>query len=445
MEKFKKGEMLNAIASLAQINDTIIKSNHLNEEAVVETLTDCQNMAIRIGSCIEEYYDDCGTETIHTLEEYCEDIYQISLAVGNSNDYKKIAKRVRKHLTNISHRIKYDLPDDKKEIVFLPYKASMWDSLESVWKKACEDPDCDTYVVPIPYYDKNPDGTFGMEHYEADEYPDYVSITSYKEYKIAERKPDVIYIHNPYDGANFVTSVHPDFYASKLRKYTDTLIYIPYFVAINDNVERHFCTTPGVLLAHKVIVQSEKVRDIYIEEIHKYEKEYDCKGIFGNIEEKIVAGGSPKFDKVMSAKLEDYDIPEEWNKLIINPDGSRKKVVLYNTTIKAMLTNTAKMLDKIEDVLNVFKNNPEVTILWRPHPLLKSTLKAMRKEYYERFEKIENEFVKEGWGIYDTTSDMYRAITLSDAYYGDMSSVVELYKRTEKPIMIQNPNILERA
>ena len=34
--------------------------------------------------------------------------------------------------------------------------------------------------------------------------------------------------------------------------------------------------------------------------------------------------------------------------------------------------------------------------------------------------------------------ELDRAIALSDAYYGDPSSVVHLYKQTGKPIMIQN-------
>lgn len=443
MEKFKKKEMLEAIASLSQINDTISRSNSMNAQAVVDTLTDCQNMAIAIGSCIEEYYSDCGAETVRALEEYCEDIYQMSLVASDTNQCKRIAKKVQKQLVSISNRIKYDLPDDKKEVVFLPYKASMWDSLESVWKKADADPGCDAYVIPIPYYDKNPDGTLGTMHYEADEYPDYVPITSFNDYNIPERRPDEIYIHNPYDECNRVTSVHPAFYSSELRNHTDMLVYIPYFVAINDNVERHFCTMPGVFYAHKVIVQSEKTREIYIEELLKYEKEHDCKGAIGNIREKIVAGGSPKFDKVMEARLEDFNIPEEWSRFIENPDGSRKKVILYNTTIESMLVDTNKMLDKIEDSLKVFMSNPEVVLLWRPHPLLKATLKSMRWEYYERYEQIERKYISEGRGIYDDTSDMYRAITLSDAYYGDWSSVVELYKRTGKPIMIQNMNIMD--
>ena len=43
---------------------------------------------------------------------------------------------------------------DKKEVVFLPYKASMWDSLESVWMAAKEDEDYIARVMPIPYFDK---------------------------------------------------------------------------------------------------------------------------------------------------------------------------------------------------------------------------------------------------------------------------------------------------
>jgi len=45
--------------------------------------------------------------------------------------------------------------------------------------------------------------------------------------------------------------------------------------------------------------------------------------------------------------------------------------------------------------------------------------------------------------IYDDTSNLHRAITWSNAYYGDSSSVVQLYKATEKPVMIQNPEIVK--
>ena len=39
---------------------------------------------------------------------------------------------------------------------------------------------------------------------------------------------------------------------------------------------------------------------------------------------------------------------------------------------------------------------------------------------------------------------MNRAIAVSDAYYGDQSSLVALYRKTGKPIMIQNADVREK-
>ena len=153
-------------------------------------------------------------------------------------------------------------------------------------------------------------------HYEGEQYPSYVPVTLWEEYNISEHRPDIIYIHNPYDECNHVTSVHPAFYAKELKKYTDMLVYIPYFVSLNSNVGEHFCVLPGTLYADRVIVQSENVRNIYIEQFHKFESARCCKGRFGNAEEKFIALGSPKYDKVLSIKREDVNIPVEWKELI---------------------------------------------------------------------------------------------------------------------------------
>ncbi len=440
MNKIKKKEMIKLIESLTDVNEAIAINKCLDFNNVICALTECQQAAISIGNCIESYYSEYG-DIVNILESYCEDVYNLSIKIQNEFERPKYTKKIRKKLTDVKNKIYYLLPEEKKEIVFLPYKASMWDSLESVWKKSSVDESCNTYVIPIPYFDKNPDGTLGEMHYEGNEYPDYVSITSYEEYDIAERRPDEIYIHNPYDGYNKITTVSPEFYSKELRKHTDMLVYIPYFVAYNSNVEKHFCTLPGVIYSHKVIVQSEKARDIYIDEIHRFESEFNCKNAFGNVEEKIIAGGSPKYDKVMEAKREDFVLPESWTKLIYAADGNKKKVVLYNTTIKAMLMNPEKMMKKIEDVFEKFKSNTEVTLVWRPHPLLKASLKSMRDDYVKQYEMIEKKYVADGWGIYDDSSDMYRAIVWSDAYYGDGGSVAEIYKKTGKPIMLQNVDV----
>ena len=442
MMRYKKKELLKIVSSLGEVNHLIIENaEHANTDSIMEALRNCQESAITIGTYLEGCYEEKTAGSVHMLEDYCEVVYQMSLALDNPNQIKKLAKKVQKQLFQITSQMKCDIPDDKKEIIFLPYKASMWDSLESVWRAVSEDDKCEAFVIPIPYYDKNPDGTLGQFHYEGNDYPDDVPVTDWQEYCIPERRPDAIFIHNPYDQCNYVTSVHPDFYASNLRKYTDLLVYIPYFVAINDQVEKHFCTTNGVLYAHKVIVQSKKVRQTYIKEFHKFERDNNCKGAFGRIEEKVVALGSPKYDRAAYPRKEDYEIPGDWETVIRKPDGSKKKVILYNTTIESTLKESEDMLDKIEDVLKLFENDQETVLLWRPHPLLKTTLESMRPDLLEHYIQIEERYKNGGWGIYDESADLYRAIAISDAYYGDMSSVVELYKQTGKPIMIQNVKV----
>lgn len=77
--------------------------------------------------------------------------------------------------------------------------------------------------------------------------------------------------------------------------------------------------------------------------------------------------------------------------------------------------------------------------------MLVVTIKSMRPDLYGEYMEIVKIFQKENWGIYDESSDIDRAIIVSDAYYGDMSSVVELYKVTGKPIMIQNCEEMENV
>lgn len=47
---------------------------------------------------------------------------------------------------------------------------------------------------------------------------------------------------------------------------------------------------------------------------------------------------------------------------------------------------------------------------------------------------------KDSWGIWDDSSDLHRALSLSDGYYGDWSSLVALYVATGKSVVIQDVN-----
>lgn len=448
MQKSKRIQIENMLELLNRAHDSVKRALETkNNDVALELLEQCQDSAIQIGGMIEESIGE-NFITVEFLENYCELLYKAYESIRqkqlvNSN---KIYKNLRKELIRIENSVKNDI-QVRLKAVFLPYKASMWDSLESVWKMADEDPNCNTYVVPIPYFDKNPDGSFKEMHYDGNQYPSYVPITSWEEFDIAAEHPDVIFIHNPYDEFNYVTSVHPAYYSKELKNQTDCLVYIPYYILEEvdpnnkdavENIE-HFCTVPAVVYADKVIVQSKGWRRIYIDVMTKT-MGADTRHVW---EKKILGLGSPKLDKVHTTGRSDLDIPEEWLKIIVNPDGSWKKIIFYNTSVSALLQHGEKMLEKMQYVFDVFKENKdEAALLWRPHPLIKATIESMRPQLWMEYDKVVKAYIEEGWGIYDDTADINRAIAVSDVYYGDRSSVVKMYEETGKPVILQDVEIL---
>lgn len=448
MRSFQRQQLLDIVSSLhilhRETRETLAKRDY---PTVRTALSDCQEAAIIIGNTVETL-EGAGTEAVPRLEQYCEALYQISIQLDRISP-QKFYKTLESILIKAENAIAHI--HVKKEIVFFPYKASMWDSLESVYLAAKEDEDCDVYVVPIPYYELKTDRSLGQMYYEGDEYPQTVKITDYRLYNLEERHPDVIYIHNPYDEFNNVTCVPERYFSKNLRNHTNCLVYIPYFILDeiepdNQNVidsMSHFCFVPGVIYAHKVIVQSEKMRQIYINEYIKAAKSIGLPAERREVERKILGIGSPKLDKVQNTRKENLDVPKEWLRLIEKPDGTRKKIIFYNTSISALLRNDEKMLEKIQSVFRMFKeNSDEFVLLWRPHPLIASTIKSMRPQLWVAYEKLVEKYKEENWGIYDDSADMDRAVVLSDAYYGDPSSVVHVYRKTGKPAMIQDVRIL---
>ena len=99
-----------------------------------------------------------GTQPVVLLEQYCEMLFLV-----NNGDLSD--KHLRKQLIKIENSVKHELKL-RIEMVFLSYRASMSDSLETIYLAAKNNPDYDAYWIPIPYYKRKSDGTFGTMHYE---------------------------------------------------------------------------------------------------------------------------------------------------------------------------------------------------------------------------------------------------------------------------------------
>lgn len=430
MRKTQKKEILDILNSLQEaheeIKETLAQKNHTYAQ---DMLTECQTAAVSLGETIEKSEGE-GHVCVLRLEEYCELLFCVheDITSGNINE-NKVYKMLRRQLIKIENSVKNDIAV-RKEIVFFPYKASMWDSLESIYLAAKADPDCDAYCVPIPYYNLNPDRSFGQMHYEGGEYPEGIEVTDWQTYNFEERKPDVIYIHNPYDDWNLVTSVPPRFYSSNLKKYTDCLVYIPYY-ATSGGMSGGQRLCPAYINADYIVIQSPKLKDYFDERIP---------------DEKFLPFGSPKFDRVLNKCKNSPKPPEEWKEKMYDKDGRKKRVIFYNTSLGDMLTNTENFLKKMEFVFKCFEEREDVCLLWRPHPLMDATLGSMRPEFRTAYETLKKKYIESGLGIYDATSDVTDTVALSDAYIGDAgSSITSLFGVAGKPIFILDNSILEES
>jgi len=344
---------MNCIDTLQKANGKMLK---IDSTARVDFLTQCQEMAIMVGTEIDKIEGE-GIVTVSYLEQYCEEIYLMSVA-ADRGDLIQAQKRAHALLGQIKDSILTDISDSPAEVVFLPYKASMWDALDSVYRAAMSDGNCNVTVMPIPYFNINPQGEVLAVEYEGALFPKDIKITDFRDYNLEAMHPDVIFIHNPYDEWNRVTQVPKEYFSSTLVNCTEHLVYIPYFVTKGDTIKDDYCYMPAVRNAWRTFVQSEAVRECYIKS--------------GVEPKRIVALGSPKFDMVLQMQENPPAIPKEWE---VSLKG--KKVFLLNTHLNSIINEAEKTIKKLHQLFELFGKREDEALLWRPHPLSIQTAKSM--------------------------------------------------------------------
>ncbi|WMJ90187.1 hypothetical protein [Anaerocolumna sp. MB42-C2] len=377
MRKFQREQILELLQTLREANLELKKQT--SPEVAKSLFGDVKEFTTSVVAFIDT---NAGvrTQAAELLLTYSKTIAS-ALVADNPNEF---LSQLQRQLPPIEAAVR-KLKVDKIEIAFFPYNLSMWDSLESIYFAAKSDPNCDVYCVPIPWFERDKNGRIINAHFDGDQYPKNIEISDWQKYDVEARHPDVIFIHNPYDAGNYVTTVHPDFYSKRLRNLTDLLVYVPYFVT-GETIPEHFASCNACLYAHKVIVENEKVLKTYIS---AYKKEVG--NHFGKPEEKFVSLGSPKYD-AMAHTAEEYELSQEWHNVLYNADGSKKKVVFYNTSISAALTDSETYLDKLRSVIETFKHLDDSVLWWRPHPLLSATFKSMRPKLSVEYEQIVSDY-----------------------------------------------------
>lgn len=291
-------------------------------------------------------------------------------------------------------------------IAFLPYKRSMWNSMESVYEE-CKASGAEVHCMPIEY-------ACLKENKEVD----YITTDYFMFGDIAERidsleHADYIAIHYQYEDHNKVTNMLPKYFTKALKeRYGAKIVYLPYGIGMG---EGHFALQPGCKHVDYAFLESE-------EQAERFIAGWLTQGIDFN--GRCWGYGSAKLDAMDKLSAE---IPEEWKDQI----GNRMVVLLLNS-LGPFLKSPFAHMDAYEHyAFNEVKDGNAV--IFRPHPLLRTTIKSMRPDTANRYDFLLQMLESLDHVIIDESEYLERALGVSDRLISDMSSVVPMWKETGKP------------
>ena len=277
-------------------------------------------------------------------------------------------------------------------IIFLPYKRSMWDSMESVYQE-CLASGARAYCVPIPYY--------LMKHpKEAERVVSDRELfdIGYDVSLLEEVKADFVVIHYPYDHSNKVTSMLPEYHTAELRKYGN-VVYIPYSCT---NM-RMLRVQPGIANVDYAFLKTEAEANAFVAEWKEYGVDFTGRA-FGL--------GSPKMDAINKCEHQADDI---------------KTTVVINS----LMPYLRDPFNKIEQYKGIILEelNAGHRVIFRPHPLLRQTIKSMRLDTQEKYNELLKWIIHSGGSI-DESEFLESTLAQADILISDPSSVLEMWQST---------------
>ena len=437
-----RGAVLKFCSMLREIHSVIRATGENGTADLREILMQSQENVISLGTRIESESGE-GTATVKQMEGYCELLYNaavFSMEDVDNGAWHELMKKMDRSLSAIEETAAEELKD-YREILFLPFRSDLWDTMKPFYDKAIENPMNRVHVMPLPFYDRRADGGLGKLNYETDSYPDGLPLTDYRSYDIPRRHPDAIYIQNPYDQCSYVYMLPPEYFTSELKRHTEQLVYIPYFRIgeySRDDMKLikttdYFVKVPGLIHSDRVIVESDAMKELYCDMLTEFCGE-ETRGLW---DDKITVFVEPP-----KTGLDEKDIPDEWRSALCKPNGVRKKAVLFVNAVCSMYQYKEKAIQKLKQSLQVFYDNRDsVALIWRPQPAIRRSAKVFDRSLWLEYRSIVDGYLAGGWGVLDETDDERTAVRLADAYYGDPDPVMQRCRTMGKPVMIWNTDI----
>ena len=439
-------EMKEYLADSVEIIHEILlnRDSGLSYEDIITYLSELQNNIVSFGTLAESIKgEDCNT--VKLLEQYLEVIYKVAKYVQKfdesinyeasaENKYAECDEEVKDTFASISEAIDSEIVN-RRSVLFLPVKAKHFGSMRMAYEMETATPDTDVYVMPLPYYYKEYDGSFKDEmHIDTEEFiKANIPVTDYSRFDLSLLCPEKIYINSAYDEYNMAVSVDTRFYARNVKKYTEKLIYIPYFKLMEfDRTNypcwynmQYYCTVPGVVMADKVYVQSENTRKVYIDKLNEWV-------------------GDEKYTDIWEQKIDVYtDGFEEHSEDELRDAGSKKTIVWF-VSAGSLAEFGDKYIEKAYRNLDVFAlSKDKLKVLLISEPFLDEMIKTYSDELYKKWTGFIDEFNRSGIGevVSQVEEKSVEALLRANAYYGDPSYICKDFILMKKPVMLQNVEV----
>lgn len=431
-----KNLLRDAFKKLQQMANEI-KPQFYESGEVAERLSQMQQLVIDIGSLIENIKGE-GTETVTSLEQLCEAIYQMSIGTSGMDVKEYIDKSKKTFEREILCR---------KEVVFIVHKSEEWKYVQWYFNNTKNVEKMDAYIVAVPYYYKKYDGTCYDAKYELEKIKQVVrsfngtdeNVVDNEQFDIALHHPDIIVIQNPCDEWNNTITLAKDYYSSTLQKLTDKLVYIQSFKVEEFTEEsyrewhnmKYYCTMPGVVRADEVYVQSESMRRLYIKKLTEFTKE-NMRDVWEN--------------KIYNVKLymKENNRSANFTRNINDELLYRKKIAFY-VQIGSIIEYGVQMIKKLESVIEVFAGNKNIVeIVWVCDKGHEVYLRNYNEKLAAAYMRIKERILRENIGkcIYREENDVAKIVRMCDAYYGSEGSIGLEFMLAKKPGMIMNVDML---
>lgn len=133
------------------------------------------------------------------------------------------------------------------------------------------------------------------------------------------------------------------------------------------------------------------------------------------------------------------DIPDDWKGRMTRQDGSCKKAVIYGLSAIELLGHGSESNEKLRRAVSVMEDNRDdifmLLCLPEGYDVFMEKCRLDAEEGYDEIMKwcSEQDFI-----AMPSEKELDAAIEISSAYYGDECPLYEKYRKTGKPIMVQD-------